>query len=503
MKIRTRALASLTALLAGSASGGTLTGPILDEGVEVEVVDVLYALSSSGGTPLARINVLREAPDGSGRLFVNDLRGPLHVIDGATLQTYLDFDAIFPDLKTSPGLASGLVSFAFHPDFATNGLFYTVHSEFVGATPPNLVPALPIAIDQHSILTEFHATSPAANTFAGTRRELMRIAAPHRFHNLGEIGFDPNLASAHPDYGLLYLGAGDFGSVEAGDPAQLQRLDTPFGAVMRIDPLGGPFMRGGTTYDYGVPSGNPYASDGDPDTFDEIFLHGVRNAHRLIWDTAGNGTLFLADIGQGNIEELDLVTAGANYGWPEREGTFALDPVVDPETVFVLPPNDPMLGYSYPAAQYDHDEGLAIAGGVIARGGGIPELEGQLVFGDIVTGQLWYADVADLETADDGDPATTAQVYELNLRRGGMPTTLLDLVRDALGNPGVPRTDLRLARDLSGNLYVTTKRDGFIRQLVAIAPEVPMLPGVALPIAAMALAIAAGITSRRTRSRSA
>ena len=124
------------------------------------------------------------------------------------------------------------------------------------------------------------------------------------------------------------------------------------------------------------------------------------------------------------------------------------------------------------------------------------------MFGDIATGELRYAEVAELEAADDGDPATTAQVYELNLLRGGMPSTLLDLVRDALGNPGISRTDLRLARDLSGNIYVTTKQDGFIRQLVAIVPEVPMLPRVALPIAAIAFVIAARITSRRTRSRS-
>jgi hypothetical protein len=227
----------------------------------------------------------------------------------------------------------------------------------------------------------------------------------------------------------------------------------------------------------------------------------VRNAHRLVWDTAGDGTLFFTDIGQGNIEELDIATGGANYGWPEREGTRALDPLIDPETVFALPPNDPSFGFRYPVAQYDHEEGSAIAGGVIVRGGQVPELEGQLLFGDIVNGRLFYADVAELEAADDGDPATTAKVYELFLRRGGTATTLLQVVDDALGNPGVSRTDLRFSRSPSGDIYLTTKQDGYIRRLVGIPPQVPALPFWLLPWAAVALAAAARITSRRTRSR--
>jgi hypothetical protein len=481
--------------------GGTLDDPILDEGVRAEIVDVVQLPATSGGTPRTRINVLAEVPDGSGRLFVNDLRGPLYVVDGTTVTTYLDFAAIFPDLKTSPGLATGFVSFAFHPDFASNGLFYTVHTEDVGATAPNLVPALPTAISHHSILTEFTATDPSADVFSGTRRELMRIAAPRLFHNLGQVAFDPNLPPAHPDYGLLYIGAGDFGSVANGEPEQLQRLDTPLGAVMRIDPLGGPFVRGGTTYAYGIPAGNPYATDGDPDTLDEIFLHGVRNAHRLVWDTAGNGTLFVTDIGEANFEEVNVAHAGANYGWPVREGSCALDPDVDPGVVFPLPvPDDP--GYTYPCAQYDHGDGRAIAGGVVVRGAGIVDLEGQLLVGDIVNGRIFYADVAEALANDDGDPETNAQVYELTLVRQGAPTTLLALVGDAIGDPGVSRTDLRLARGLSGEVYLTTKGDGFVRRLAAAPSAIPVLPAPLLPFAALGLALAARLMGRRTRSRS-
>lgn len=495
-------LAGILLALPSGAAAGALSGPILFEGARAEIVDVVQLPATQAGQPRARLNVLREAPDGSGRLFVNDLRGPLHVVDGGVPSLYLDLAAEFPAFRDAPGLATGFVSFAFHPDFASNGLFYTVHTETPGATPPNLLPALPITTTQHCVLTEFQAADPGADSFAGTRRELMRIAAPHHFHNLGEIGFDPNLPPGHPDYGLLYIGAGDFGSVQTGQSEQLQRLDTPYGALLRIDPLGAPFLRGGILYDYGIPAGNPWAADGDPDTWGEILLHGLRNGHRLVWDTAGEGTLFVTDIGQGNLEEVDVAAAGANYGWPVREGSYALDPDVDPESVFALPPGDASLGFTYPAAQYDHEEGLAIAGGAVVRGGGIPELEGRLLFGDIVNGRLFYADVDALLAADDGDPATTAPVHELALRRNGAFTTLLQVIRDELGSSNVNRTDLRLHRGLSGEIYLTTKRDGFVRRLVASPRQVPALPPGPAGPALLTLALLGGAAlSRRARTR--
>lgn len=146
----------------GAGGSGTLSGPIVNDGLTAVVEDVLQLPSSAGGPPLARLNVLREAPDGSGRLFVNDLRGPLHVIESGVARVFMDLDAIFAELKTAPGLASGFVSFAFHPDFATNGRFYTVHTEnVVGGTPaPNLVPAIATSVEHHSVLNEWQLADP-------------------------------------------------------------------------------------------------------------------------------------------------------------------------------------------------------------------------------------------------------------------------------------------------------------------------------------------------------
>ena len=476
------------------AEPGALSGPVLDVGVTAVLEDVV-TLPATGGSPRTRINMAKEAPDGSGRLFVNDLRGPLYHWNGTTLTTYLDVSAAVVDFRSSPGLASGLVSFAFHPDFATNGHFYTVHTADVGVIAPTHGPALATPITQHSVVMEWAATNPAASTFSGTSRELLRVASPSRFHNLGELAFDPHALPSDPEYGLLYIGGGDFGAVATGQPAQLQRLDTLYGSVLRIDPLGGT----GAAYSYGVPSSNPYASDGDPNTFDEIYAHGFRNAHRVQFTEAFGGP-FVSDIGESNLEEINALASGANYGWPEREGAYAIDVGTDPSVVFALPPNDASFGYRYPTAQYDHEEGSAIAGGVVYEGTTPSFLSGKFVFGDIVTGRLFYADAVAMQAADDGDPATTAPVFELGVVHGGAPTTLLEVVRAELGSPSLARVDLRFATDAAGTLYVTTKQDGVLRRLVA--PPLPAVPGLPSPFAPMLLVAAVvAAAAQRTLAR--
>jgi len=261
--------------------------------------------------------------------------------------------------------------------------------------------------------------------------------------------------------------------------------------VLRIDPLGG----SGLPYSYGIPPGNPYANDGDPATLGEIYAYGFRNAHRIAWDAAGTGPPLVSDIGEDNVEEVDGLVAGANYGWPVREGTFALDASTDPGTVFELPDDDTDHGYTYPVAQYDHDEGSAIAGGFVYRAEPASPLYGKFVFGDIVNGRIFYADHAEMLAADDGDPSTTAKIHELWLRHRGARATLLDIARAELAQPTLARVDLRFATDQAGNLYVTTKQDGYIRRLDP-SPSIPALPGPGLIALASLLAIAA---QRRAR----
>jgi hypothetical protein len=456
-------------LAALPSAAGTLSGPLPNEGLTAVLEDVFAVPPSDNLRPLAKIQKLEEAPDGSGRLFVADLRGPLWVRDGSTDSLYLDLSTL-PDF--APGnLSTGLQSFALHPQFASNGLLYTTHTEFVGLVAANIGSPEPQTIVRHAILTEWNASDPAANVFAGTSQELIRMEATATFHGIQDVSFDPYAVSGDEHYGLLFLGVGEMGATSRGRPDLLQRTDGAYGAVLRIDPLGGPFVQDGVSHPYGIPASNPLASDPDPETRREIYALGFRNPHRFVWDPSGGLMPWVVDIGEGNMEELNLLAPEADYGWPYREGTFALDPDVDLQVVFALPPDDASFGYTYPVAQYDHDEGRAVAGGVVSRALAPTELKGALVFGDIVEGRIFHASTDELAAADDGDPATTAQVRELNLRHDGTEKTLLEIVADALNMApeDLDRVDLRLATGLSGDLYLTTKQDGFVRRLVPLA----------------------------------
>jgi hypothetical protein len=225
------------------------------------------------------------------------------------------------------------IGFVFHPEFATNGLFYTVHSE-IGPGNPKTPDFIPIGyglqdVTYHNAITEWHATNPAANTFAGTRREILREAhvVLNLTHPMGAVEFNPTAKPGDPDYGLLYTSGSDHGFSNGGgpnasNPAQTQRrLDSIITAILRIDPRSPSVTHGQKGLgDYTIPMSNKFAADGDPKTLGEIYAYGFRNAHRLSWDT--DGTMFVSDIGMDSIEEINIVHNGDNYGWMKREGYF-------------------------------------------------------------------------------------------------------------------------------------------------------------------------------------
>jgi hypothetical protein len=182
-------------------------------------------------------------------------------------------------------------------------------------------------------------------------------------------------------------------------------------------------------------------------------------------------------IGEENIEEINLLAAGANYGWPEREGSYAIDVSVSLGSVFALPAGDASNGFSYPVAQYDHHDVAtfysAIAGASVYRGDPSHTLFGEVIFGDIVSGDLFHTSVGDLLVADDGVPATTAQIYNLAVLRDGDASSMADIIAGALGEASVARTDLRLARVATGEIYITTKQDAYVRKLLPIEVAYP------------------------------
>jgi hypothetical protein len=469
-----------------------IASPVVKRGLTARIVDVARLPDTRGRYPanndsggFARVSYVRDLPDG--RRFANDSRGFLYLLDRDNRPAlYVDVAAVFPH-GFYGALQSGFIGFDFHPEFARNGLFYTVHAERAMGNPaaPHFVPPAFTAADVnfHTIITEWRATSPAANVFAGTRRELLRIGHVVEFyrHPIGHAEFNPTSKPGAPDYGLLYMTGSDLGFSNGGGPnerkpEQAQRLDTIVGAILRIDPRS-PSETGGTKGlgDYTIPSINKFAADGDPKTFGEIYAYGFRNTHRLSWDLT-DGTMFASDIGMAQIEEINIVREGLNYGWMKREGIFEngvarSGGVLD--QVFPLPA-DILSGktkdeFTYPVAMYDHNDGQSVTAG-FAYHGRIPALRGKFVFGDIVRGRIFVADLAEMKKADDGIPQTVAAVEELQLYvrdASGRRTyvTLRDLVEAAMGAT-VARADLHISRSRDGEIFITSRQDGVIRMLV-------------------------------------
>ncbi len=489
---------SLMALGAAGAIGAQITtnplpAPVEKRGLMVEIRDVARLPDTRGIRPAdqdvaqpgwARVSYVRDLPDG--RRFVNDSRGVLYLLDGNNRPSaYWNF-AAGVSFGVYNRLESGFIGFDFHPEFARNGLLYTVHSERAMGNPatPNFIPpGFTVAdVTYHNVITEWRVTNPAANTFDGTRRELLRIAhvVANLTHPFGHVEFNPTSKPGAPDYGLLYTSGSDTGFSNGGgpnanNPGQTQRLDTLIGAILRIDPRS-PSVSGGMKGlgDYTIPSVNTFAADGDPKTFGEIYAYGFRNAHRLSWDPT-DGTMFAADIGMNQIEEINIVRNGENYGWMRREGYFE-NGVTRPggalNQVFPLPAEvldgRQKDGFTYPVAIYDHSEGQAVTGG-FAYHGRIAALRGKFVFGDIVRGRLFAADVAAMKKADDGIPQTVAAVEEIQLYVRGANgnrtyVTLRELIERTMGAT-VTRADLHISRSRDGELFITSRQDGTIRML--------------------------------------
>ena len=467
--------------------------PVEKRGLAVEIRDVVRLPDTRGMRPAdqdvnpsgwARINFVRDAPDG--RRFVNDSRGFLYLLDASNkLTVYANVAAAFP-LANYNRLESGFIAFTFHPDFARNGLFYSVHSERAPGNPakPDFVPPGFTAADAtwHNVITEWHATNPAAGTFQGTRRELLRVAhmVENLTHPFGAVEFNPTAKPGSEDYGLLYTSGSDLGFSNGGgdranNPGQTQRLDSVIGAILRIDPRSPSVSKGMKGLgDYTIPPSNRFAADGDPKTLGEIYAYGFRNTHRMSWDT--DGTMFGSDIGMNNIEEINIVRNGGNYGWMRREGIFE-NGIVRPggalNQLFELPA-DVLDGktkdqFIYPVAMYDHDEGQAIAAG-FAYTGKIQALRGKFVFGDVQRGRIFVADTAALKKADDGVPRTVAPIEEVQLfvrdAKGTRTNVTFQELVDKTMDAKLPRADLHISRGRDGELFITSRQDGMIRMLV-------------------------------------
>lgn len=361
-------------------------------------------------------------PGDTSRLFVLEQNGLVRIIQNGSLLpgSALDLQSRVQQAPVgtgpmNPGNANderGLLGMTFHPGFSNPAsvgyrTLYTYTSEAL------LSPTFPAPVgatqNYMNLITEWKMSAADPNVVdPASRRPIISFGKNAGNHNGGTISFSPI-------DGYLYLALGDGGNandvgashIEPGGNAQ--NLTTPMGKMIRIDPINpsltplSPNPASGNGQ-YRIPADNPFTGAGE---LREIYASGLRNPYRFAFDRL-NGELILADVGQNNIEEIDRITKGGNYGWAVKEGTFLFNRTDG--TIGAPPGNnspgvpagliDP-ISNGLNVLQYDHQDGISITGGFVYRGTAIPELYGKYIFGDLairnapprVDGRLFYADL--------------------------------------------------------------------------------------------------------------
>ena len=325
-------------------------------------VTVGASIAEAGTTPLSTrriaFNVARPvlaiAPEGDyERLFIVQQQGIIRIYDmvnGVMLPTpFLNIDGLVGG-GTSGGDERGLLGMAFHPDFANNGFFYVSYTNNPG----------------NSVIARYTVSATNPNVADATSAQtILTQSQPFGNHNGGMIAFGPN-------DGYLYIGFGDGGS--GNDPqGNGQNPATRLGKMLRIDVDGGtPFV---------VPPTNPFVGPGNP--LDEIWATGLRNPWRWSFDR-DTGDLWIADVGQFNIEEINFQpaasTGGENYGWRCMEGNTCTG--LGQCTCFAPTLTDPIQ-------TYNHGQGCSITGGYVYRGCSMPDMHGIYFYADYCSNTIW------------------------------------------------------------------------------------------------------------------
>ncbi|MGF1552140.1 MAG: PQQ-dependent sugar dehydrogenase [Paracoccaceae bacterium] len=347
---------------------------------------------------------------------------------------------------------------AFHPDFATEGAagygkLYVAYSAEIDSRPEGVrvFPATAREPLFDDVVAEFTVADPADPVVdPATKRELYRVEQSVSNHNVGSLNFDPELSPGDPGYGLLFASHGDGGNDDllrgAQDPGH------PYGSFLRYDPL-----EGGDGAPYTPAADNPRL----PGWLPEMYAIGFRNPQMFSFE---DGIIWTGDVGQDTREEINLVLAGGNYGWSEREGTLASPP----GSGSFDPSSD---GFQYPIAEYDHDTrvgaaGVAVAGGYVYDGEAAPELDGRYTFSNFSDGRVFviYAG-ADEDPLDDGrvtpDETYVPETVDL-VERNGFETSFQSVVANTAG-----RADLRWGEDADGELLFFGKHTGEILRVVS------------------------------------
>jgi glucose/arabinose dehydrogenase len=333
---------ALLALVACSGGTGAIQDPPAGD-APVRLEEVASGLDAP---------VYLTAPAGDPRLFVVEQPGRIRIVkDGRLLPTpFLDLTD-----RVRSGGERGLLSVAFHPDYARNGRLFVYYTDRNGDT----------RVERYTVTADPDRADPAS------AQPILSVEQPYANHNGGLVVFGPD--------GKLYVGLGDGGS--GGDPhGNGQDLGTMLGKILRIDvDAGDP---------YAVPQDNPFV--GRAGARPEIWAYGLRNPWRFAFDHSA-GLLYIADVGQNEWEEIDVAPAdrgGLNYGWNTMEGSHCF-----------RSSSCARNGLTAPVVEYPHSEGCSVTGGYVYRGRRAPSLAGRYVYGDYC--QVW---VRTLRRSTSGDP---------------------------------------------------------------------------------------------------
>ena len=367
---------------------------------------------------------LTQAPGDTTRSFVVRKGGRIEVMDlttGAVNGTpYIDLSSELPSPLNSG--ERGLLGLAFHPDFQSNGLFY------VNMSAPSTFGG-----NHDTLVREYTVPVPGSDVANPTSmRTVLRFGQDFTNHNGGWMGFNPIANAANDNSQYLYIAVGDGGN--GNDPNNRAQTRTNLlGNMLRIDPTGPDAFVGDPNRNYAIPASNPFFGAGGG-IEEEIWAWGLRNPWRNSFDRT-TGDLVIADVGQGDYEEINFQlassTGGENYGWRPREGAQSNPNLGDPN-----PPNfvDPVYDYTHGGGQF---EGFSVTGGYVYRGP-VQALQGEYFFGDFVTSRIWSIEL------DSG----TGQM---------VPGSLTDWTQILNGDSGNTISNISsFGEDNVGNLYVVT-----------------------------------------------
>jgi len=294
-----------------------------------------------GGRRFERPTEVGAYPDG--RMYVAEQTGTIEVFaaDGTSHGVLLDIRS----QVSRAGNEEGFLGVAFAPGYPETPHVFVYYSVAGG--------------ERRTRLSRFEVERD--RVLVGSELVLLEQPQPFSNHKGGALRFGPD--------GMLYLGLGDGGS--QGDPSnRAQDLGQWLGKVLRLDVR---YPRVGRVYD--IPPDNPFV--GRAGAKPEVWAYGFRNPWRLSFDAA-TGALWVADVGQNNVEEIDVVERGANLGWRRFEGNDCY-----------RGPCEDRSGLTFPVATYTHAEGCSVTGGVVYRGRAVPALVGWYLYADYCSGRVW------------------------------------------------------------------------------------------------------------------